>query len=43
MKHVIAAVALYTLALPALADNRPCEQTELDRVCPRSPDLGRPS
>jgi hypothetical protein len=32
MKHVIAAVAFSTLALPALADNRPFEQTELDRA-----------
>lgn len=36
MKRIIAALAFSTLAMPALADNRPFEQTELDR---RQPDV----
>jgi hypothetical protein len=34
MKRIIAALAFSTLAVPALADNRPFEQTELDRALP---------
>lgn len=34
MKRIIAAVAFSALAVPALADNRPFEQTELDRAIP---------
>ena len=32
MKRIIAAVAFSALAVPALADNQPFEQTELDRA-----------
>jgi hypothetical protein len=35
MKRIIAAVAFSALAVPALADNRPFEQTELDRAVPQ--------
>ena len=34
MKRNLAAVAFSALAVPALADNRPFEQTELDRALP---------
>lgn len=34
MKRIIAALAFSTLAVPALADSRPFEQTELDRALP---------
>jgi hypothetical protein len=34
MKYLIAAIAFSTFAVPALADNRPFEQTELDRALP---------
>jgi hypothetical protein len=34
MKRIIAAVAFSTLAVPALADNLPFEQAELDRALP---------
>lgn len=34
MKRIIAAVAFATLAAPALADNLPFEQAELDRQLP---------
>ena len=34
MKRIIAALAFSALAVPALADNRPFEQTELDRALP---------
>ena len=34
MKRIIAAIAFSTLAVPALADSRPFEQTELDRALP---------
>lgn len=35
MNRLIAALAFSTLAVPALADNRPFEQTELDRALPQ--------
>lgn len=34
MKRIIAAVAFAALAVPALADTQPFEQTELDRALP---------
>ena len=34
MKYLIAAIAFSTFTVSALAENRPFEQTELDRVLP---------